>query len=168
MIRLYDRDANGQLHYHEAWTEETRIVEHWGAVGSVGETTYHPYKRNGDETAALERVLAHARELGFGEISDEEMYTFIITYSVAESSQVTEVKQDQVSHLLDNSLGWTGLGHTSGYHIGDEVMEIYCVVVDFELARQVVIEDLRETEHDDYLRIYDEESEFSHIPRVQS
>ena len=36
MIKLYKRDSDGGLTYHEAWITEQGVLEHWGVVGEVG------------------------------------------------------------------------------------------------------------------------------------
>ena len=169
MIKLYKLDIQGKLHYHEAWSIENEIVEHWGEVGTVGETSNHAYKRNGDENSALERVLTRARELGFSEIPAEDHRILIIEYPIENNqAEATLAKQNDVILVLDEILGWTGLGQTDGGNIHSETMEVCCAVVDFDLARRIIAEDLRETQHANYSRIYDEEAEFTHIPRAQS
>ncbi len=169
MIKLYNHDIQGRLCYHEAWTTDANIVEHWGQVGTVGQTVHHPYRRNGDETAALERILGGAREQGFCEISDEDHRTLVLEYQLdSDDTNAKATKQNNVIGLLDEILGWTGLGRTEGSDADQRKISIYCLVVEFELARQIISEDLSETQHDDYLRIYDEETEFSRIPQAQS
>lgn len=58
---------------------------------------------------------------------------------------------------MQRVLGWTGLGFCDGGSIGSGKMEVCCVVVDFDIAREVVIEDLERTEFNDYQSIYKEE-----------
>ena len=47
---------------------------------------------------------------------------------------------------MNETLGWTGLGHTDGGSIGSGSMEVGCIVVDFDVAKKVIIEDLKNTE----------------------
>lgn len=58
--------------------------------------------------------------------------------------------------MLNESLGWTGLGCCDGGSIGSGTMEACCYVVDFE--RDVLTKELAETRHGDYTRIYDEDA----------
>ncbi|WP_346823269.1 hypothetical protein [Rapidithrix thailandica] len=46
---------------------------------------------------------------------------------------------------MDRTLGWTGLGHTDGGSIGSGIMEVGCIVVDFELAKKLIEQDLKDT-----------------------
>lgn len=60
---------------------------------------------------------------------------------------------------MDEVLGWTGLGHTDGGSIGTRTMEVRCVVVDFDIAKKVIEEKLKDTEFCDYTRIYKMDNE---------
>jgi hypothetical protein len=60
---------------------------------------------------------------------------------------------------MDETLGWTGLGHCDGGSIGSGTMEVCCLVVDFQIAKKVIQKDLAKTEFSDYSRIFEEESE---------
>lgn len=68
-------------------------------------------------------------------------------------------KRYELQERMDETLGWTGLGHCDGGSIGSGSMEVCCFVVDFEVAKRVIAEDLKGTEFEDYSRIYDENEE---------
>ena len=36
MIKLYKATNGGGLHYHEAWSADVTITEHWGKLGELG------------------------------------------------------------------------------------------------------------------------------------
>lgn len=55
---------------------------------------------------------------------------------------------------MDETLGWTGLGHCDGGSIGSGTMEVAVVVVDVDLAKRVIAADLRGPPFQDYTRIY--------------
>lgn len=59
---------------------------------------------------------------------------------------------------MDETLGWTGLGHCDGGSIGGGTMEVCCYVVDFEIAKNIVERDLSNTEFSDYIRISHEDA----------
>ena len=54
---------------------------------------------------------------------------------------------------MDETLGWTGVGHCEGGSIGSGSMEFCCMVVDFKIAKRVIEEDLKGTKFAHYLRI---------------
>jgi len=55
-------------------------------------------------------------------------------------------KRTRLQSRMDQTIGWTGLGHCDGGSIGSGTMEVCCFVVDFEVARQVIEKDLTNTE----------------------
>ena len=60
---------------------------------------------------------------------------------------------------MDETLGWTGLGFCDGGSIGSGIMEVCCFVVNFEIAKKVIENDLNGTEFSNFNRIYNEETE---------
>ncbi|WP_244951636.1 hypothetical protein [Pseudoalteromonas luteoviolacea] len=60
---------------------------------------------------------------------------------------------------MNETLGWTGLGHCDGGSIGSGTMEVCNYVVDFKVAKTVIENDLKGTEFENYTRIYDENAE---------
>ena len=68
-------------------------------------------------------------------------------------------KRHRLEERKNETLGWTGLGHCDGGSIGSGTMEVCNFVVDFEIAKKVIEEDLIETQLSDFARIYDENAE---------
>lgn len=66
-------------------------------------------------------------------------------------------KRYELQSRMDETLGWTGLGHCDGGSIGSGTMEVCCIVIDYDLAKEVIEADLDKTEFADYKRIYCEE-----------
>jgi hypothetical protein len=152
MLKLYRREGES-FHYHEAWSSGDKIIEHCGNVGETGTTREHRYPADLDSKIAIVAVLAHARECGFEEI--EDMQTLVIEYQIdGMGNRADLLKRQSLEKRMDGTLGWTGLGHCDGGSIGSGTFEVFCFVVDFEIAKQVVIADLKDTEFADYLRIY--------------
>ncbi|MFT4668158.1 MAG: hypothetical protein ACI9XB_005138 [Gammaproteobacteria bacterium] len=63
-------------------------------------------------------------------------------------------KRHRLENRINETLGWTGLGHTDGGSIGSGTMEVGCMVVDFDVAKKVIIEDLKNTEFENFSRIF--------------
>ena len=68
-------------------------------------------------------------------------------------------KRTRLQDRMNETLGWTGLGHCDGGSIGSGTMEVCCFVIDFETAKTVIENDLEGTEFANFIRIYDEEKE---------
>ena len=160
MLKLY-KQINGKLHYKEAWAEPENgaVVEHWGVVGEKGETKNHPLAPNADEDEAIESVLSDAVTKGFAPFDDDDMRILLVEYAVDGMGTKADVKKRQdLEEVLNESLGWTGLGYCDGGSIGSGTMEACCYVVDFEIAKGVITNDLAETRFSDHTRIYDEDA----------
>ncbi len=157
MIKLYRRSDLG-IRYHEAWApDEKCVIEHWGELGSRGETREHPLSPNVDPNVAIEAILADARERGFCEFDDDDVQVLLIEYKIDGMGNPDDLKKRHALEArIDDTLGWTGLGHCDGGSIGSGTMEVCCLVVDFDTAREVIEADLAGTPFADYSRIYDE------------
>ncbi len=154
--KLYKR-VGRELLYHEARASDGGIVEHWGTVGETGETKDHPIPRGLDDDVALEGILASARRRGFVEFDDDEMRVVLVEYAIDGMGSTQDLdKRHALEERLDETLGWTGLGHCDGGSIGSGTMEVCCYVVDFETARRVIAADLVDTPFENYTRIFDE------------
>jgi hypothetical protein len=66
---------------------------------------------------------------------------------------------DKIEEKMNETLGWTGLGHCDGGSIGSGTMEVCNFVIDFEVAKKVIEEDLSGTEFANFTRIYDENAD---------
>ena len=47
-----------------------------------------------------------------------------------------------MEEVLNERLGWTGLGHCDGGDMGSGTVNIFCVVVDFKTALPVIVREL--------------------------
>ena len=156
MLKLYKR-TGARINYHEAWVSGSKIVEHWGKLGERGNTREHSCDGNLDDDQNLEKVLADARAKGFVEIDLDDHATLLIEYSVEGMGSTEDLeKRHELQDRMNETLGWTGLGLCDGGSIGSDTMEVCCFVVDFEIAKAIISEDLKNTEFADYTRIYDE------------
>jgi hypothetical protein len=152
MIKLYRRDEIGGLRYHEAWTDDDSIVEHWGVVGDTGESAHRLRLPGESEEAGVERMLAPARAAGFAEIGDMTLIEVQYDLDGWGSSEDLELRHTLENHL-DEVLGWAGLGHVDGGSIGSGKMEVACVVVDVEIAKRVIAGALEEVSAPQFSRI---------------
>lgn len=159
MMKLYKRSADGALRYHEAWVNDGKVTVHWGVAGERGETKTH-LRPDAEENpdAALKEFMQQPVSEGFRPLDEDSWRFLIIEYKLgSEWGERDDLDQrHRLEDRLNESLGWTGVGHCDGGSTGAGTMEVCCVVADFEIARKVIESDLNNTEFSNHSRIYDE------------
>ena len=160
MFRLFKRDETGKIAaYHEVWVEfhPRRIVEHWGMVGTRGDTDTHRIKLLRSLEKQIDDLLDPARALGFAEIEPGDYQTLVVEYLLSDAwRRDDEHKIREAEDALTEVLGWTGLGTCDGETITDEAIELTCRVLDPDLAESRIAEQMAGAEFADYSRIYQE------------
>lgn len=156
MIKLYKR-IDGVFRYHEAFEENGSITDHWGIVGERGESRQHKIPKRLSEEAALLGVLQAAIDTGYAPLDEDALTILLIEYQVDEMGSPQDLdKRHALEDRMNETLGWTGLGHCDGGSIGSGSMEVCCLVVDATIAARVIADDLKGTEFSGYSRIYEE------------
>jgi hypothetical protein len=159
MRKLYLR-INDFLHYHEAWVQDRTVIEHWGKVGERGETRAHPLMDSEVPDQGVARVLSGVLARGYDEIDVEDMHTLVIEHPVVGMGSKTDLrKRHELEDRLNETLGWTGLGACDGGSMGSDSMEVFCDVVDVDIAKAIIEDDLADTGFSDYARIFEMEKD---------
>src|SRR5262249_42762181 len=108
----------------------------------------------------LEQVLSYPLAEGFEPIEIDNHAILLIEYPIKGMGTTKDLKKRHaLEDRMNETLGWTGLGHCDGGSIGSGTMDVCCLVVDFKIAKAVIEKDLRNTKFADYSRIYDERVE---------
>ncbi|MEJ1091278.1 hypothetical protein [Microbacterium istanbulense] len=152
VIKTYRRDDEGALHYLEAWRDGGVFTIHEGKVGTKGSTvrkvirnrTSH-YKPTYTEYVATFRERAAAE--GYREIPEDEQSWVVLqiwTHSDDLSHPDDASAFADAAGLLDEQLGWWGVGHCDGSDVGGEppagsgsdgtVLNFFCPVVDVPIG----------------------------------
>lgn len=157
MLKLYKLIEN-QLHYWEFWEQDKNSgIIHHGIVGDRGD---HREVKSGISENFRDKIMKEAvieSQNGFKPIDLRDHITLLIEFSVSGSGTKKDVeKRSQLQKRMDEVLGWTGLGYCDGGSIGSGTMEVCCMVVDFQIAKKVIENDLNGTEFSNYTRIFDE------------
>lgn len=135
MFRLFKRDETGKVAaYHEVWVElkPRRIVEHWGMIGTRGETDAHRIKLLRSMEKQVDDLLDPARALGFTELEPGDYKTLIVEYRLSEVW-----RRDDALKIR-------------------EAEDALTEVLDPDLAESRIAEQMAGTEFADYSRIYQE------------
>lgn len=69
-------------------------------------------------------------------------------------------KRHALQDFLEEVLMTRGLGLCDGGSIGSGTMEVFCYVFDYEKTLPIITHALKETEFENYSRIFQEENDF--------
>jgi hypothetical protein len=160
MLKLYKLIDN-QLHYWETWDKDDKTaIVHWGLVGQRGENKEVKGGLFSNFRKIIQKEIDVKLDDGYSEFDEDEASFLEIEYKIDGFGTEHDLdKRHRLEEKLDEILGWTGLGHTDGGSIGSGTMEAGCIVVDFDIAKKVIEEKLKDTEFDNYSRIYNMDSE---------
>ncbi len=157
MKKFYHPKKNPKQ-YWEYWDNgDGSHTIHWGELGTEGESTIIKRRLLTSARSQVSKLENDYTSRGYEEVDFEDQYVLLIEYAVDGFGNADDLdKRYSLEDFMNEVLGWTGLGHCDGGSIGSGSMEVCCFVVDYEIARQVVAERLRDTEFSDYSRIYQE------------
>ena len=157
MLKLYKLDSRPPL-YWETWdNDDGSHTVHWGVLGELGKSKTvksSPLKK------ATDKIQLEVDDLvsqGFTTIKTDDHRILLIEYAVDGFGNDGDLeKRHELESRMNETLGWTGLGHCDGGSIGSDTMEACCYVVEFAIAKKVIEEDIMGTKFANYTRIYDE------------
>jgi predicted DNA-binding WGR domain protein len=157
VLKLY-RFADEKKEYWETWEDETLShTIHWGELGTRGESKTVKSTLFTKAEKAIQKEIDHMVSLGFRRIDSDALYTLLIEYAIDGMGTEDDIdKRHRLESRMNETLGWTGLGECDGGSIGSGSMEVCTFVVDFDVAKAVITQDLAGTEFANYTRIFDE------------
>ena len=157
MKKLYYPKKN-PIKYWEFWdNDDGSQTVHWGELGTEGESIIVKRHLLNSAKSQVQKMEMEYISKGYEEIDFDSQHVFVVEYTVNGFGSSEDLdKRHSLEDYMNELLGWTGLGHCDGGSIGSDSMEVFCIVVDYEMARQVVAERLQDTEYSDYSRIYKE------------
>jgi len=155
MLKLY-KVIDNQLNYWETWEQDAKTaIIHWGIVGQRGQNKEIKSSMLSNFQKIVQKEINAKIKSGYKEF-DENNLTFLeIEYKIEGFGTEKDLeKRHKLEEHLNELLGWTGLGHVDGGSIGSGTMEAGCMVVDFDTAKKLIEDDLKNTEFSDYTRIF--------------
>ncbi len=147
--------------YWETWdNDDGSHTVHWGVLGQTGETKT---VKSSLLTKATDKIQSEIDDLvsqGYRPIDLDDHSVLLIEYAVDSFGDSDDLdKRHKLESKMNETLGWTGLGHCDGGSVGSDTMEACCFVVDFSIAKAVIEADLTGSEFENYTRIYNERAE---------
>ena len=160
MEKLY-KAVSGKTWYWEYWdNDDGTFTTHWGELGTRGESRVIEPGLIASAESKLETAEKTALGDGYEPVPPDEHRVVLIEYPIDGMGSSADVeKRHRLQTRMDETLGWTGLGHCDGGSIGSGTMEVCCIVVDAVMAIRVIKDDLTGTEFDDYTRVFDEDAD---------
>ncbi len=157
MLKLYKNIA-GNIHYWETWDKDKKTgIIHWGIIGNQGENEEIQSELFSGFRKKIQTIINKKTAEGYEEISLDDHHILLIEYKIDGMGTIEDLeKRNRLQEKMDHVLGWTGLGHCDGGSTGGNTMEVCCFVVDFNIAKVVIEQSLKNTEFENYTRIYDE------------
>jgi hypothetical protein len=144
MLKLY-RTMGGVTEYWEAWFTATAVTIHWGKVGEKGESRELPHEAGRHPSEIIKREAKPIRAAGFKAKKPKELHSVVIQYHVDGHGTANEHdRRVRVEELMNECLGWCGLGHCDGGDMGRGQMNVFCYVVDAAIAEKIMVNDLKE------------------------
>lgn len=143
MIKLY-KEIQGELHYWETWEEQQgRYTVHWGKVGDMGKTKVLSGGLFVTAEKTVQKEIKQRRSEGYGE--REKLELLIIQYRLDNWGSSSNLeKRSEIVDLMNQCLGWTGLGHCDDGDIGSGTINIFCFVVNPYAALVLIKDELRQ------------------------
>lgn len=159
-MKLYKRIGN-KIHYWETWDINDNMgATHKGIVGQRGDYIEIKSGLFSSFRKQIQKEIDQYFKQGYQEVDIEDHFTLLIEFTVDGMGTREDLeKRTRLQDRMDDILGWTGLGHCDGGSIGSGTMEVCCYVIDFDIAKSVIEENLKETEFSNYNRIFDENGE---------
>lgn len=156
-MKLYKR-VDGELHFWETWDINDKTgATHNGIVGQRGDYMEIKSGLFSSFRKEIQKQVDNYCKDGYEEVDIDDHFTLLIEFKVDGMGTPEDVeKRTRLQDRMNETLGWTGLGHCDGGSIGSGTMEVCCYVIDFEIAKSVIEQDLKDTEFSDYTRIFDE------------
>ena len=146
MVKLY-KTYPTKTSYFEVWLndDEMSLTIHTGEVGHTGMTEDVFYDEEGDlpVKVAMNQLIVAQKEMGYDTVSLTELIVQY-TFGSDKKSDLILTEKEQIEILLNECLGWTGNGHCEGGDAESEIVNLFCYVVDKEIAIDTILKAIEE------------------------
>ncbi|MFY0526785.1 hypothetical protein ACN28I_27800 [Archangium gephyra] len=146
MLRLYKKEGD-TLRYWEAWVYEATLTVHQGVVGEMGEQKDTPVPADEDPDMVIAQAAEPLVDQGYDEPDPEAMVPLVVQYALqGKGSGQDFQKRHSVEEVLTDALGWTGNGEVEGGETQPGRMNVFCRVMDLDIALRTFLEVLDDEE----------------------
>ncbi|OCA86071.1 hypothetical protein A8F94_14620 [Bacillus sp. FJAT-27225] len=173
MIKMI-KQIDDEVLYWEVWQDGKTLVIHYGTVGDTGETKEQKLSLFQKAEKLMDELAEEKADEGYDYLDEDELFELVVQYSYEEGQmEATLEKRHHVEDLMNECLGWTGNGSCDGGDIGSGTVNIVNYVVNIERATQTIIEELKNNnlleglkiaylnpEDEEYIALYPEGADF--------
>lgn len=146
MIKML-RTRQDRIDYWEVWYDEEQktFTVHFGQVGERGEH-YVERRKSRINVQTYMESLAKKQEASGYKLLDEDLFrAVLVQYKIDGEDPDAEFDLlEQVENAMNECLGWTGNGYCDGSDYGSGTMNVFCFVLDMELALLTIRETLEQ------------------------
>ena len=141
LVKLY-KIENDTLSYWEIWDVEVGLLVHWGMLGETGENKVIKIKPSKLDNAANKLIQEKVKE-GYFQLEDDQLSELIIQFEEYGSPDDLSFRES-TQNLINESLGWSGNGHSTDADIGNGTMNIFANVIDPYIACKTIRSTIQE------------------------
>lgn len=148
MKKLYKLVEDKEILYAEYWFNGKIFIVHTGTIGTQGETENYVYPKDfKTESEFNNYFLDRFGSKGYKEIPDKDMYWIVVQYPIQTifGNKHNLLFKDKIANLLNEQLGWNGLGIVDGFDIGksfnpknESVLNIFTLCVDEIISLEII------------------------------
>ena len=143
MIKMI-KQVDDVVLYWEVWQDGRTLVIHYGTVGETGESEEKKLSLFQRAQRLMDELAEEKANEGYDYLDEDELFELVVQYSYEDNQmEATLEKRHHVEDLMNECLGWTGNGSCDGGDIGSGTANIVNYVVDVEKATQTIIEELK-------------------------
>ncbi|MBO9129867.1 hypothetical protein [Bacillus sp. 165] len=125
--------------YWEVWNDEGILTVHYGKIGDIGKAE-ELEADNAEET--MQKLAEEKLQEGYTYVEEDSLTEFVIQYQYEGDEQEALDSRYYIEEIMNECLGWTGNGFCGGGDMSEGLMNIYCFVLNVNIATETIIEEL--------------------------
>jgi hypothetical protein len=131
------------LAYCTVWTNQLKLIVHAGRVGDTAPRRESATANEAELRAAFEQAISSARAQGFRDVRETDLIDLILQHADATMDADERLDHRRLLEFRANeSLGAVGVGYCTGGDIGPRRANVWCKVLDPEVAAEAIVSDL--------------------------
>ena len=169
MHQQHFKKINQTLRFKDAWVSADKVILYSGVAGWIGESEEFPRnKQLSDEDNVLE-ILAAAKNDGYQHAAIENLDAFRVEFHALDrdidlnkpmtqdSGTLHKILRELMHILMKHYVGSVVKGGFGDIE-GNNVIQVWCLVIDYKIAEEVIERELTGTKFCSYQRIYRDEN----------